>query len=207
MQQPSTDLFKEKAGEWDTRPRAQQLSQAIGDAILDAVPLAADMRVMDFGAGTGLIAGRIAPRVASIAAVDVSPAMLAQLAAKAELADKVETVCQDITSQPLDRRFDLIASAMALHHVADTELLLQRFAEHLEPGGMIALADLDEEDGSFHEPGTEGVHHHGFDRDTLHRLLEGAGFGAIAFRTVHTLVKDDGRAYPLFLVTASKRTG
>jgi len=204
MQHSSSDLFREKAADWDTRPRAQQLSQAIGDAIIDAVPLGKNMRVMDFGAGTGLIAGRIAPRVASIAAVDVSAAMLARLAAKAELEGRVEPVCQDIIERPLARRFDLIVSAMALHHVADTALLLQRFAEHLEPGGWIALADLDEEDGSFHEAGTEGVFHHGFSRAALGVQLGAAGFEAVSFRTAHTLSNEDGSAYPLFLVTARR---
>ncbi|NIV32583.1 MAG: methyltransferase domain-containing protein, partial [Anaerolineae bacterium] len=67
----------------------------------------------------------------------------------------------------LERQFDLIVSAMALHHVEDTERLLQRFHQHLSPGGGIALADLDQEDGSFHPPEVEGVFHDGFDRTAL----------------------------------------
>jgi predicted TPR repeat methyltransferase len=202
MQESSKDHFSHKAADWDARPRAQQLSQAIGDAILDAVPLEGHMHVMDFGAGTGLIAARIAPHVDRIAAVDVSEAMLAQLAAKPELQGKVEALCHDLTLASLERRFDLIVSAMALHHVEDTALLLSRFADHLYPGGHIALADLDAEDGSFHEPGTEGVFHQGFDREALAGLLREQGFSEVAFRTAHTIVKDDNHAFPIFLVTA-----
>ena len=71
-------------------------------------------RSLDFGAGTGLLAGKIAPRVKGIVAVDVSPAMLEQLAKKPELAGKVETVCQDILAAPLRRTFDGVAGSYVL---------------------------------------------------------------------------------------------
>jgi 2-polyprenyl-3-methyl-5-hydroxy-6-metoxy-1,4-benzoquinol methylase len=198
----AADLFRDKAGDWDQRPRARQLSEAIGGAILDSVPLHDTMQVMDFGAGTGLIAGRIAAHVAGITAVDISAAMLEQLAAKPELAGKVDIQCRNILEDPLDRRFDAIVSAMALHHVEDTGTALRCFAQHLVPGGWLALADLDAEDGSFHDAGTEGVYHFGFDRRALQELLERSGFTHVEFRTAHTLHKDGGRRYPVFLVTA-----
>lgn len=203
MDQPK-DLFKEKAKEWDARPLSQQLSQFIGDAILENVALDETMHVMDFGAGTGLIAGRIAPHVEKIAAVDVSDAMLEALAAKPELQGKVEALCHDITLEALDLTFDLIVSAMAVHHVEDTNLLFHRFATHLKPGGKITLADLDKEDGTFHKPGTEGIFHLGFERETFKQLLEENGFADVSFTTAHTVVKEDGNAYPIFLATARK---
>ncbi|MCO6412812.1 MAG: class I SAM-dependent methyltransferase, partial [Thiogranum sp.] len=199
-----TDLFEEKAGDWDVNDRIKQLSAAIGSALLAHVPLHARMQVMDFGAGTGLISAHVAPRVARILAVDTSEAMLKKLAAKTELRGKVEAVCQDITQKPLDARFDLIMSAMAMHHVPDTGALLRRFAEHLDSGGLLALADLDKEDGSFHPPETQGVFHHGFDRDALRAVLASAGFEDIHFRTAHSVVTENGE-YPVFLVTARKR--
>lgn len=59
----------------------------------------------------------------------------------------------------MTERFDGIISAMALHHIKDTQHLLRTFTSHLHPGGFIALADLDREDGSFHTHGNEGVFH------------------------------------------------
>ena len=91
--------------------------------------------------------------------------------AKAELQDNVTIVCQDITNRPLDVKVDLVMSAMAMHHVEDTAQLVESFKEHLNPGGMLALADLDAEDGSFHPPDVEGVFHHGFKRDAVDALL------------------------------------
>lgn len=197
------DLFEEKAQDWDANERIQKLSTAIGAAILEQLPLAPTMHVMDFGAGTGLISGHIAPRVASILAVDVSQGMLDKLAAKPQLQGKVTTLCQDITEQPLNERFDLIMSAMALHHVEDTEQLLASLAAHLKSGGRAALADLDPEDGSFHPEDTEGVFHRGFDRQKLQKLMEKSGFENVHFITAHTVNKE-GRDYPVFLVTGEK---
>ncbi len=198
-----SQYFDEKAADWDADDRRRQLSLAIGSSILAHVPLHDRMEVLDFGAGTGLISAHVAPRVHKIIAVDTSEAMLAALAAKPELCGKVEAVCADITGKPLGARFDLVISAMAMHHLPDTAALIQTFADHLKPGGRLALADLDTEDGSFHPDKAAGVFHHGFDRAELQAMLEMHGFADIRFFTAHTVMKD-GKGYPVFLVTAAK---
>jgi len=198
-----SDPFQARAGEWDASERRNRLAAAIGDAISARVALHRRLRVLDFGAGTGLLSGRIAPRVERVVAVDTSPAMLEQLRAKPELRGKVEIRCRDIVAEPLDDRFGLIVSAMALHHVADTPALLREFRRLLEDGGGIALADLDREDGSFHPPNTEGVFHQGFDRGELRALLENQGFADIEFTDAYRLQKNGGD-YPVFLVTATR---
>jgi len=197
------DLFVDKAQDWDSRPLPQQISEGVSAAIRAAVPLRQDDVVMDFGAGTGLVCGKLAPEVGRVLAVDVSEAMLAKLAEKEALAGKVETICQDILTQPLGRSVDLVVSAMAMHHVEDTDGLLAALFAHLRPGGRVALADLDKEDGSFHPPGIEGVFHDGFDRAPLGDKLRAAGFVDVAFRTACEVGRD-GRSYPIFLVTADK---
>lgn len=197
------DLFDQKAQDWDADEMKKNLSSAIGSSIIEHVALNEQMKVMDFGAGTGLISSHVAPLVNKITAVDISQAMLDKLVAKPELQGKVEAICQDITSVPLASKFDLIVSAMALHHVEDTHNLIQVFSEHLKTGAMIALADLDKEDGSFHPKDTEGVFHSGFDRAALNTIIENKGFENIQFYTAHTINKED-KKYPIFLVTATK---
>jgi len=198
-----TDLFEAKAKDWDANDRRTRLASAIGSSILEHVSLHEHMDVLDFGAGTGLIASQIAPLVNRIVAVDTSQSMLDKLGSKPELEDKVETVCQDIVANSLDARFDLIVSAMAMHHVENTQELIARFAQHLNDAGVVALADLDKEDGSFHPADTQGVFHDGFDRDELRTLLESQGFEQVDFFTAH-VIKGDEKDYPVFLVTARK---
>jgi 2-polyprenyl-3-methyl-5-hydroxy-6-metoxy-1,4-benzoquinol methylase len=198
-----TDLFRDKAADWDARPVPAQISEGVFRAISSTVSLGASLTVMDFGAGTGLIAGKIAPLVERVLAVDVSAAMLEQLAKKPELAGRVETFCQDILETPLDREVDLVVSAMAMHHVKDTGALLRALFAHVVPGGRIALADLDAEDGSFHPAGAAGVYHAGFDREALAALCKEAGFVDARFATACEVTKDE-RSYPIFLLTAAK---
>ncbi len=200
------DLFNEKAQTWDADDRVRQLSSAIGASILQHIRLDAQMTVMDFGAGTGLISAHVAPLVKKIIAVDVSEAMLDKLAAKPEFHGKIQVQCRNIIEQPLDERFDLIMSAMAMHHVKDTDKMLARFAEHLKQGAQIALADLDEEDGSFHPQGTEGVYHAGFERNAFKTSLERHGFEDVRFVTAHT-VSGDEKDFPVFLALAVKGPG
>jgi cyclopropane fatty-acyl-phospholipid synthase-like methyltransferase len=198
-----TDKFKEKAKDWDVNDRVKQLSAAIGSCILKNVELNAQMHVMDFGAGTGLITSQVAPYVNKIIAVDISLSMLDQLNAKQELKDKVQALCQDITSKPTGIKYDLIMSAMAMHHVKDTDNMVKQFAAHLKSGAKIALADLDKEDGSFHPKGVEGVYHNGFERSEFRATLEKHGFKDIHFETAHT-VQGETRPYPIFLALATK---
>ncbi len=197
------DLFNEKAKDWDANDMIKKLSSAIGASILEHIPLNDQMVVMDFGAGTGLISSRVAPLVNKIVAVDISKAMLDKLVSKPELHGKVEAVCQDITTKPIDGKFDLIMSAMALHHIQDTNKLIQVFSEHLKSGAMIALADLDKEDGSFHPEDIEGVFHFGFERDAFQEILKNNGFFDVRYCTAHTINKE-GKKYPVFLVVATK---
>ena len=198
-----TDLFKEKAKDWDANERRKQLSQAIGGCILQNVSLNEEMHVMDFGAGTGLITAQIAPHVKKITAVDVSESMLEKLISKMELKDKVQALCQDITAHPSGVEHDLIVSAMAMHHVEDTENMVKQFAAHLKKGGQVALADLDAEDGGFHNPPSEGVFHKGFDRGEFGSVLERHGFKDVRFVTAYTAIRENG-AYPIFLAMATK---
>ena len=128
-----SEYFNKRAEDWDADDMVTKLSSAIGSSILEHVSLNDQMDVMDFGAGTGLISSHVAPLVNKIIAVDVSEEMLNKLVSKPELHGKVEAVHQNILDQPIEQKFDLIMSAMAVHHVEDTSKLIQRFAEHLRP--------------------------------------------------------------------------
>lgn len=197
-----TDLFKEKAETYDSTDWDNELA-AIGKMILSEIPFHDQMHVMDFGAGTGLLCSQIVPMVQKITAVDISDAMLEKLNAKPELKTKVNAVCQDIMKTPIDGEFDMIISAFAMHHVEDTNKLIQTFAKHLDAGSRIALVDIDEEDGSFHSEDNLGVFHCGFNRDSLKSILKMHSFTDIDFVQTH-FFKWEEKDYSAFLVTALK---
>jgi 16S rRNA A1518/A1519 N6-dimethyltransferase RsmA/KsgA/DIM1 with predicted DNA glycosylase/AP lyase activity len=89
-----TDHFKDRAADDDAQPVPQQISEGVTAALTARVAMTPDMTVLDFGAGTGLIAAKIAPHVGRLFAVDISEAMLAQLKSRPELAGRVEVVCK-----------------------------------------------------------------------------------------------------------------
>ena len=176
----SQDLFAHKAQEYEANARRVATVQGIGQSLLSAIDLHGDMHLMDFGSGTGLLLEQLAPRVGKVTAVDVSAAMNLELEAKRHrLPCELEILPLDLTGEPLHTcldgvRFDGIVSSLTLHHVADIPALLVRFYALLPPGGFIALADLDAEDGRFH-PDMSGVYHAGFARESIRALAEQAG--------------------------------
>ena len=163
---------------------------------------------MEFGSGTGLLLEQLAPRVGKVTAVDVSADMNLELEAKRHrLPCELEILPLDLTGEPLHTclagvRLDGIVSSLTLHHVADIPALLVRFYALLPPGGFIALADLDAEDGRFH-PDMSGVYHAGFAREQIRALAGQAGFSQVEICTASVAQKPWGD-YPIFLLTARR---
>ena len=211
----SPDKFNHEASKWDENPRRKALTFAVSKAIIAAVKPAETMCALEFGCGTGLVTLEIAPLVKRLSAVDTSTEMLAVLNEKirALRVANIETRCIDLLSSAgfgeHEQRFDLIYSSMTLHHIDDTAGFLNRLSTLLCSGGIMALADLDLEDGSFHDDPQEKVHH-GFDRVELSALLRAEGLQVISFETIYTMekVNSSGKtvAYPVFLVIAIKAT-
>ncbi|PKL57936.1 MAG: SAM-dependent methyltransferase [Methanomicrobiales archaeon HGW-Methanomicrobiales-5] len=168
--------------------------------------------MMDYGTGTGNIAFRLAPKVKRIIGVDSAKGMLEVLKEKliTEGVSTIEplewSIGQDISNLP---RFDAIVSSMTLHHVRDTAAAAKTFHKLLLPGGRIAMADLDPDNGEFHEaPGI--AEHDGIDRKDLQRAFETAGFDSIRFSEAATIHKTSSRTgkprdFTIFLMTAVRR--
>ena len=200
--------FDSKARQWDSNPVFVERAEKIAAAIRAEVPLDTGMSALDYGCGSGLLSFPLKDALGHITLKDTSAGMLAVVAEKiAGQGVTNMTVRQtDLTADPLpDERYDLIYSSMTLHHIPDTAHILAVFHQLLNPGGHLCIADLDQEDGSFH--GIEVDVHHGFDRDALAGLAQAAGFRDVRFRTVFEIVKpkEDGeRAYPVFLMSATR---
>ncbi len=210
VQSENRARFDTIAAQWDESPMRTNMARAIADAIATAVPLASHWRALEYGCGTGLVGLRLLPHLAHLLETDLSPGMLTVLAEKAQAAGlaNISTAVLDLTtSPPPDGQFDLIFSSMALHHITDVAGIVRTFFSMLVPGGWVALADLDAEDGTFHSPDVPGVEHHGFDRKTVEGWLRAAGFADVSTRTAYTVERErDGkqRRYPIFLATGRR---
>ena len=196
--------FDERAPECDTPERTERAT-AIARLILEAVHPAPGARVLELGAGTGLLGLELLPHVGTVVLSDASGGMLgvAELKIESGAHPGARTLRHALTVDPLpSERFDLVVSLMAFHHVLDTRAALASLAALLEPGGRIAIVDLEAEDGTFHTDPDEPVLH-GYNRDALRILAEAAGFLGVSFLAAGDVSKN-GRRYPLFLVIATR---
>jgi ubiquinone/menaquinone biosynthesis C-methylase UbiE len=200
--------FDSKARQWDDNPVFRERGLKIAEAVRAAVPLRRDMHALDYGCGTGLLSFPLRDALGAIAMADSSSGMLDVVREKiaAQGATNMKPLKLDLLADPApNQKFDLIVSSMTLHHVPDTDAILRVFHDLLQPGGYLCIADLDQEDGSFH--GVEIDVHHGFDRAALSRRAANAGFADVRFQTVFSIAREQAtgtRDYPVFLMTARR---
>lgn len=197
------DHFADKSKSWDMNSKRVQNAKSIADNIIQDIELDKDMKIMDFGVGTGLLSYFIAPHIKKIVAVDNSPSMLDVFKDKKDEFDcETEILELDLSTQDIDFKLDGIISSMTIHHLEDTKDLLEKFYNMLNKDGFISLADLDEEDGTFHSDNT-GVYHYGFSRDELHKIATDIGYRDISFKTVSKISKPHNE-FSIFLMSAFK---
>jgi ubiquinone/menaquinone biosynthesis C-methylase UbiE len=201
--------FDERAKDWDSDPQKVERARVVADAIRNTVPLSKEMKALEYGCGTGLLSFALQADLGEITLADTSQGMLDVLSEKIAQAEvtNMRPVRLDLLSDPVpDGRFDLTYSLMVLHHIDDVKKILSRFNSLLAPGGILLVADLDKEDGSFHTDGSTDVHL-GFDHGELQRMVEGAGFGNVSFTTAYEIKKQTGneeKIFPVFLMAAHK---
>ncbi|MDQ6778955.1 MAG: class I SAM-dependent methyltransferase [Actinomycetota bacterium] len=115
--------------------------------ILELARLTPEDRVVDIGAGTGLLALAAAPDVRRVSALDISPAMCRRLEAKvAGLSGvNVDVLVANATELPLaDGSADVVLSNYCFHHVcdADKRRALDEITRVLRPGGRLVIGDM-----------------------------------------------------------------
>jgi ubiquinone/menaquinone biosynthesis C-methylase UbiE len=129
---------------WE-RVAASPAFATMADRVVSVADPRPDDRVVDLGAGTGLLALRLAPLVESVVAVDASEPMLTRLRQRAAQVENVRTACADFRTLPLeDGAATLVVSNYAFHHVDDAakELALAEARRVLAPGGRLVVCDM-----------------------------------------------------------------
>jgi ubiquinone/menaquinone biosynthesis C-methylase UbiE len=152
--------------------------------VIELVRPAPDDVVLDVATGTGHAALALAPHVAKVVGLDLSPAMLERAVAAARGAGlkNITWIRGDALRLPFaDGSFDAYVARSAPHHFVDLDGALREALRVLRPGGRIALIDC-----SPPEEVRDFLHAIEITRDATHvlsrtveewvTLLEGVGF-------------------------------
>ncbi len=142
------DLFNATATTYDSTRR--QLVPCFDDfyrTALELIPFPAEatIRVVDLGAGTGLLSLLLAAAFpnATLVLIDVSAEMLERARERfAAAPQRFELCVGDLASVELPP-CDVAISALAIHHLEDGQKagLFQRVSDALQPGGIFINAD------------------------------------------------------------------
>lgn len=196
--------FTEMAKTWDTPEKVERNIQYANE-IKQFLSKNEHLKILDIGCGTGLLGGQFLNETNTLIGVDTSSGMLEVFNGKFQGINNSKSYLMDMTKENLpETGFDLIVSAMAFHHIKDTYPMLSILKEKLNTNGILAIIDLDEEDGSFHpDPKNMGVHHFGFSAAQNTMWAKETGIELLKRTIVHTVEKNE-KAYPIFLAVYKK---
>lgn len=180
--EPQSVVFDRAASYYDaTRGFPPGVETDVAALIAQAGGLEAASRVLEIGVGTGRIALPLAEVAGTVAGVDLSVAMLAQLVAKRGDA-RVHPSRADATRLPFpDACFDAVVAVHVFHLIPRWRDVLGEVARVLRPDGSLLHAADDQSAG-----GTAGVSPH---RIAMEQGLENVG---VPRARLQTFPEDEG---------------
>jgi len=191
--------FDDLAQEWDLNPNRVKSALKTTRKIKELLDIK-DKDILDFGAGTGLVAFDLFEDAKSVTAMDNSQGMLAEIERKSDKAGitNIKTLLLDADDEKLPKNsYDLIVTAMTLHHIKNPQEFIRDMKDALKSGGYVAISDLESEDGSFHSMGNDDVEHFGFDKETIAEYFKEVGLEVFYLETNEVIKKH--REFPIFL--------
>jgi len=201
--------FDIKAAEWDNNPMHWNRSEAVAKEIISLIPLNKGMSALEYGAGTGITSFLLRDYLKEITLMDNSSEMINVINAKIKTSEvkNLRTLNFNLeTDEYKEGKFDLIFTQMVLHHVVDIENIISNFHLLLNPKGFLVIADLYEEDGSFHGDGFTG--HNGFNVVELSDILRKNSFLNIKNRTCFVIDRKisetESKQFEVFIMTAQR---
>ncbi len=142
------DLFGRCATEYDRdRPKLVPRFDELYGAALRMIPFPADdsIRVLDLGAGTGLLAAMVAQAFpnATLHLTDISGAMLDVARQRFAGRASVSFAVQEHLELSAESEYDLVISALSIHHLEHDakRVLFGKIYRALRPGGAFINAD------------------------------------------------------------------
>ncbi|MBL4637199.1 MAG: class I SAM-dependent methyltransferase [Kofleriaceae bacterium] len=149
----SIATWNERAAGWDSQKEAQtyaeQAFSTLEPLLIAELPVGVRPRVLDFGAGTGLLTAKLLPLAKEVVAIDIADQMLKVLGERIEQEGwtKIKPVCGDlldqaIRSQPIFQApFDLIVASSVCSFLPDYPAFLDVVSKLLSPQGIFVQWD------------------------------------------------------------------
>ncbi|MGA1847624.1 class I SAM-dependent DNA methyltransferase [Deferribacter abyssi] len=199
----SINKFDEIAFIYDCKPMHIERAKTIANAIKIMAPIQKEWKIADFGCGSGLLGLNFINDVRKIDMIDSSKNMLMILEDKIKKLHlvNINLKLMDIFNDNIPtKEYDMIITLMTLHHIKDLKGVIRRFSKMLKLNGYLAIADLDEEDGTYHDDGETA--HNGINQDMLIQLTTKSGFKFLKKNTPYIIKKKVdkiNKEYPVFL--------
>ena len=204
------ERFDSKAKEWDNNPDKVNRAKTFAKEINSFIQPNKALNALEFGCGTGLLSFELKDAFNTIFLIDTSKGMIEVL--KEKIADldiaNFKPVLADLLEEKTDiSNIDVLYMLMTLHHINELDKAFEIFKNVINTHGYICIADLVEEDGSFHASELNFDGHRGFSKKELSTKLANYGFKMEYYSIPHTIEKQRANSlkkYPLFLMIAKK---
>jgi len=204
----STTHFNEKAKDWDKDVEKNNRAKLIAKEIVAFIKPTKQMNALEFGCGTGLLSFALKNAFKEITLVDNSEGMMDVLKEKIEKQQikNFKPLLIDLIKNPSKiKKTDVIFTLMTLHHIENIAQISSIFNSLLNINGYLCIADLDEEDGSFHPKEQNFEGHFGFNKKNLENILKLNSFEVLHYFIPYEIEKEvAGKKYPVFLMIAKK---
>ena len=204
------ERFDSKAKEWDNNPDKVNRAKTFAKEINSFIQPNKALNALEFRCGTGLLSFELKDAFNTIFLIDTSKGMIEVL--KEKIADldiaNFKPVLADLLEEKTDiSNIDVLYMLMTLHHINELDKAFEIFKNVINTHGYICIADLVEEDGSFHASELNFDGHRGFSKKELSTKLANYGFKMEYYSIPHTIEKQRANSlkkYPLFLMIAKK---
>ena len=204
------ERFDAKAKEWDKNLDKLKRAKAFAIEIIDYIKPDKTKNALEFGCGTGLLSFELKDAFNEITLADTSEGMIDVLKEKIKKQGikNFKPFLGDVLQENTGiANIDVIYTLMTLHHINDLDKAFKSFHNILNNNGYLCIADLVEEDGSFHKDVINFDGHKGFSKKELSAKLADYGFKMEYYSIPHTIEKQQSNSikkYPLFLMIAKK---
>src|SRR5258705_9939956 len=146
QQKAIRDEFRQQAPRWGKFEISEHLRW-----VVEQLPLSPQSEVVDVAAGTGLFGRAVAPAVARVTAVDITPEMIEEGRRRAEEDGIANMTWRQGEAEALpfpDESFDLAITRYSIHHFVDPSAGLREMGRTCRRDGTIVAVDM----GSDEDP-------------------------------------------------------